>query len=112
MSAFLVKLHRFLLQQPYGDFGRNVVHRRNVGRFAVCRIEARQIKLGPDFLLEELHFAGLAMDEHDVFRLAVLDELHDALGVGVSGEGHVFDAEFHVENFTAFHLDFLGAGEN
>ena len=40
-------------------------------------------------MFEELHLLVLAMHEHDVPRLAVPDQLHDALGVGVGAEGHV-----------------------
>ena len=72
------------------------MHRRNVSGLAIGRVETRQVEFGANLFLEKLHFAGFAVNEHDVFRFAVLNELHDAFGVGVRREGHVLDAQFHV----------------
>lgn len=44
-----------------------------------------------DFLLEELHFATLSVHKHHIFWLTILNQLHDAFGVGMSWEGHVLE---------------------
>ncbi len=41
--------------------------------------------------LEHFHLSLLAVNEHDVVWIDVLDQLHDSLGIGMSGERHVFD---------------------
>ena len=42
---------------------------------------------------KEFHFRCLSVDQHHVGRAAVRDQLHDALGVGVSTERHVLQEE-------------------
>jgi len=50
-----------------------------------------QIWTTPQQYLEKLHLDSLSMDEHDVGWTAMRDQLHDALGVGMSAEGHVLN---------------------
>lgn len=58
-----------------------------------------------DFLLQELHFLGLAMDQEHVPGLGLADELHDALGVGVGAEGHVLHLHLHFQLRGAEHRE-------
>ena len=54
-------------------------------------------KLLLDLALEELHFDGLPVHKQHVTRLCHPDELHDALGICMSAEGHVLHLQLHVQ---------------
>lgn len=109
---FGVVLFRFVLEDGERGLDGDFDGCGDDARFAVGWSEAIDVKLFADFVLEELHLDGLAVDEHHVFGLAVLNQLHDAFGVGVRAEAHVLDGHFDLDDLPVFELDLLGAAED
>ena len=109
-SSCIVESYLFL-EQRQRNIDRNNRFARNVRRFSI----GRHVTINPvflrfnnmnffkdlkilrgssysdllNFVLEKFHFDAFSVNQQHILRLAVLNQLHDSFGIGMSAERHV-----------------------
>src|SRR5690349_20518850 len=79
---------------------------------SVRRVKARNAKLGHNPGLEETHRALLAVDQDHILCIALSNELHDSLGVGVGTERQILDLKIDLNRSERVRFDVFLSCQN